>query len=350
MAKILAIYLSGQQDSFGGSSEDDEKPKTWRATTPREAEDVELASQVRSFMHDLLLDEEGKPRCATDADLDRFDNDKKAGPTVQKFSLELDSNKLLSSSWNQAAIEVFVNAFLENEVDRKFKPKDIKAQVKSHIRHIQRAHRQNKDSPDEKHEKDKSFRAINRRRDLLTRRRDVVRNLRRTNPAGMENVEAAFDYLGHDAMSGDETDNARPRGQGPRKASNKRHVRRAITVLEWRSRELGDLLHQLDACHLASRHEGEGRYGRGAFPDERFRSLRKERYLFFPPKGLPVNFYDAAWLRKLDDEDRQALSVKPRADLTLPSRVTRLAKRFGHVNARGVPPLPNDHPSLPPLD
>ncbi|KAK7447754.1 hypothetical protein VKT23_014012 [Stygiomarasmius scandens] len=350
MAKIIAIYLSSQKESSNRDSEDDEKPKTWRATTPRDVEDVELASQVRSFMHDLLLDEDGKPRCATDAELDRFDNDRRAGPTAKNFSLELDSNKLLSSSWNQAAIEVFVSAFLENETDQKFKSQEVKAQVKSHMRHIHRAYRQRKDSPDEKHEKDKSFRAINRRRDLLTRRRDVVRNLKRGNPAGMENVEAAFDYLGHDAMSGDETDNARARGQGPRKANNKRHVRRAITVLEWRSQELGDLLHQLDACHLASRHEGEGRYGRGAFPDERFPSLRKERYLFSAPQGLPVNFYDAAWLRKMDDEDKQKLSIKPRAELTLPNRVTRLAKRFTHVTARGMHPLPNDHPSLPPIE
>ncbi|KAK7442972.1 hypothetical protein VKT23_015916 [Stygiomarasmius scandens] len=348
VAQIFIALLS--QNAPGGKSsvDEEEKPKLWQESMRRDTDNVDLASRIRAYMRDLLPDNE--PTCVSAADLDRFIEDPNAGPTLAKYRLDLDTNHLLTSPWNLAAINIFVDAFLAEETNKDMKRKDVIVKLKGHMRHLHSMYRQNQmENSDDKQERDKASRTVNRRRELLTRRRDAIRGLGRCDDQGMAIASKAMEYLGHDAMSGDETDNERTRGKGPRKGRDRPRIRRAITVLDWRSQELGDFLRKLDACHIASRYNQNGNYGKGAFPDERYPSRRKERYLFTAPRGLPENFYDITWLRSLSADEKRALSIQPKVQLKLPAKVERLSKRFAHVKTRKTMPLPDNDPSLPPL-
>lgn len=95
-----------------------------------------------------------------------------------------------------------------------------------------------------------------------------------------------------------------------------------IIPLEWRSKELIELLRVLDDLHLISRLKDAGKQMQGNLP--RYRKLRPSAR--GDPKaravvGLPRNFYDAEWLNNLSDWERRKLRIRDdvHINLSIPS-------------------------------
>lgn len=90
-----------------------------------------------------------------------------------------------------------------------------------------------------------------------------------------------------------------------------------IEKLEWRSRELTTLLRDLDLLHVSTRFDEKGRPSPGNWPRYRVEGPTVDSTT--PPTiGLPINCYDAEWYEFLDEEQRAALEVQPKINLSLP--------------------------------
>lgn len=88
-----------------------------------------------------------------------------------------------------------------------------------------------------------------------------------------------------------------------------------ILVVDWRSRELRQLLRLLDLLYVHTKFE-EGRAEKGNWVRARYVSNAPGKSK--PVAGLLVNCYDIAWLDTQTAGLKKALGVKSAIDLTIP--------------------------------
>ena len=116
-------------------------------------------------------------------------------------------------------------------------------------------------------------------------------------------------------MSGDETDR---HGEQPIAGQRKFFVVRP----GWRSQEVTRWLRVIDNLYTVHRFSVDGRATRGNWVWHRIDSDRVDRDR--PPiSGLPVNFYDASWLKGLSEGERDSLDMGPPVDLNHSAEVLR---------------------------
>lgn len=154
-------------------------------------------------------------------------------------------------------------------------------------------------------------------------------------------------------MSGDETD----RDHLPGKKCL------AIKNMDWRNpaEDLKKFLRTLDHLHLSTRFGSDDLPLSGVFPSLRLPTNRMEAQPRVPT-GLPRNFYNPRYLKKLNDFEYRRLDIQPDADLSLPSWLlqysvflilrlllhstspNRIAYRFSRITNRQSKPLPRNIP------
>ncbi|KAF9490137.1 hypothetical protein BDN71DRAFT_222649 [Pleurotus eryngii] len=140
------------------------------------------------------------------------------------------------------------------------------------------------------------------------------------------------------AMSGDETKLD--------KAHGRVHV---VKHPFWRSTsvELSNWLRGLDALHMSTRFNSDGRPRRGAFPHRRIRG-RSDESPSNPAHGLPCNFYSLKFLQTLNKYELRQLKVKPEITLSFPPAIQDIINRFRHVQSKHERPLPAKFPKAAP--
>jgi hypothetical protein len=250
------------------------------------------------------------------------------GPSVEDFRLDL-ATSALSSAWNKHAAKVFARSFIQTGWYSCDDEDFIRETFRTHLITLRKQYRDFL-AEDDDNESD-AMDALDRQRakareqrrrnvskhcfflcyakiglQLYNRRREacnVSPDLRRFVPL--------WDTLSFEAMSGDETDHA-----------GRSDPRYAITRLPWRSTAVECFLRTFDKLHLVTRFTVTGRARRGAFPHHRISSKRVENH-WKPVAGLPINFYDQAWLETIDDYERQDLKAKPQLDLTFTPSILR---------------------------
>ena len=174
---------------------------------------------------------------------------------------------------------------------------------------------------------------------------------------GLQELHKYIPYLealGKHGMSGDESDH--------------QHGERQYTIVkeEWRAAALSRFLRIVDLLHLSQKYDGMQRASRGNWP--RFRKHSREAPVRGKAiAGLPENFYDSAWLERLNDMQRKDLDIRPRVDLIVSedgircvcidthnlyhnvTTVCSLAARQMRIAGRDGEPLPPDDEALPEL-
>ena len=119
--------------------------------------------------------------------------------------------------------------------------------------------------------------------------------------------------LPYDICSGDESDDGQA-GEGPYYS---------VTTLPWRSHSFTDWCAPFDTVSLLNHYKSDGRRKRGNLPRPRQRGGRQVDQRSEPVKGLPLNFYNDAWLDALHEDAREALGIQPPIDLTHTADVLR---------------------------
>ena len=126
----------------------------------------------------------------------------------------------------------------------------------------------------------------------------------------MRRAAELFSTLTVDVMSGDET------------AHEGGKVWYAVTKLKWWNPAVHAWMTTLDRLHLSTRFTAAGRASRGAFPHIRIPSSRSKHVDPVVP-GLPINFYNPAYLRQLDGPQRDNLCMQNEFDMTFTPQIIR---------------------------
>jgi hypothetical protein len=82
----------------------------------------------------------------------------------------------------------------------------------------------------------------------------------------------------------------------------------------WRSQEVTDWLRTIDLVYLDTRFAADGRPMRGRWVRDRIRSTKVDQAAQ-PINGLPLNFYDKAWLASLSTKRKRRLEIQGRINL-----------------------------------
>ena len=105
--------------------------------------------------------------------------------------------------------------------------------------------------------------------------------------------------MGHDGMSGDESDT---------RDGIKRYV---IFQDEWRNPEVDPWIRVFDHMYLTTKFSEVKRPKRGNWPRIRVPTTqRNAKRTGNPVPGLPRNFYSEAWLSTLDADDLEELDIQ----------------------------------------
>jgi hypothetical protein len=99
-----------------------------------------------------------------------------------------------------------------------------------------------------------------------------------------------------------------------------------ITSLPWRSQSIRHFMQKINQLYYVLRFTLNNQASHGKFPKPRYnpltrdppRQLNEDRYCSDVVPGLPLNFYDEAWVNSLDPLERQSLNATNAVDLTLP--------------------------------
>jgi hypothetical protein len=111
--------------------------------------------------------------------------------------------------------------------------------------------------------------------------------------------------MGPDGMSGDESDHANARG-------DKRYI---IFQDEWRNPDLVQWIRVLDKVYISTKWNRVGRASKGNWVRARIPTTQRTTRQGIPVAGLPRNFYNPTWLKKLDTFELEDLHVKPAIEL-----------------------------------
>ncbi|KAI0715208.1 hypothetical protein C8Q76DRAFT_618222 [Earliella scabrosa] len=216
--------------------------------------------------------------------------------TVEKFRLDLRGTPC--SPWNKSATIVFVDDFMEKH------PKASKAAVKeafkSHIDRLRDVYRQ----------QNGTLKHNQRTRNIAERR--LVPNLQSTLTASVQLFERRLSVVtDHKELSRYEKvlRILGPAGMSSDESMTERGVKQYIILKKvWRGDDVTLLLRTLDALARRDRLNPQTRKRRGAPP-----RLRKEGPSTSdrtpPPPGLPINAFDATWLKERSDYDLELLAI-----------------------------------------
>ncbi|THV01691.1 hypothetical protein K435DRAFT_853551 [Dendrothele bispora CBS 962.96] len=280
-----------------------------------------LAKAVRENVKKLLQPNDEPLQSVTPGELQDFDKEIHGGPSIEDFRLDFRS-KGSWGAWNRAAADVFVEYFMNLQGHEQFDGGSVKKAFQTHLKQLKKNYNRRPNA------KDIKARRAGRVRRTFERRMNAIDvfQTQYPNDKDMKRIARASSYITMEAMSGEE--------------SCEEGV--LTTKLPWRSRELEDFLHRCSDLHLSVKYNQNKSYKNGAFPARRFPSdkidLREQA-----PAGLPLNFYNDAWLNNANHPNRRAsMKPKPAINLALPEFVLRLGKRFEHVNTRADVPLPPD--------
>lgn len=128
----------------------------------------------------------------------------------------------------------------------------------------------------------------------------------------LEVNEGWIDRLGVEGHSGDESDH------------HGDQIRYVILTLPWRADELTRYVRALDVVHIAKRFFETGRAGPGNWPRKCIPNQKRIDSASAPVRGLPRNFYNAAWLLTQSPETIATLNIQDVVvDLTIPASVQR---------------------------
>ncbi|THV01659.1 hypothetical protein K435DRAFT_853518 [Dendrothele bispora CBS 962.96] len=234
---------------------------------------------------------------------------------------ETEARESSWGAWNRAAADVFVEYFMNLQKHEQFDGGSVKKAFQTHLKQLKKNYDRRPNA------KDIKARRAGRVRRTFERRMNAIDvfQTQYPNDKDMKRIARASSYITMEA-SGEE--------------SCEEGV--LTTKLPWRSRELEDFLHRCSDLHLSVKYNQNKSYKNGAFPARRFPSDKidsREQ----APAGLPLNFYNDAWLNNANHPNRRAsMKPKPAINLALPEFVLRLGKRFEHVNTRADVPLPPD--------
>ncbi|KAJ3520929.1 hypothetical protein NMY22_g12528 [Coprinellus aureogranulatus] len=264
------------------------------------------------------------------------------GPTLEDFQLFLDFKSIgpdarrYCNIWNKRGCEVFVPDFVQEFPSYRGHEDVVKDVFMTHIRQLENQfkayHSQNQE---ESQQKAILARKQQLRRKICARRINVLDSCRDGEGGVMDDIaDVARAQIDWRCCSGDETD-----AEGEH----------AITDLPWRSEEVRKLFRLVDLAGLARRFPDGVNPSTGEFPRVRYdpaanrsRKNRKEDpYRSAPPPGLPENFYDKKWLKKLDPLEKKALRMTPKVEIrNLPRNFVELAETAVPVKNRHTKPLP----------
>ncbi|KAF4603288.1 hypothetical protein EYR38_003701 [Pleurotus pulmonarius] len=311
-----------------------------------DAENIYMKRNIRSLAHTLLQLKKHSivDRIPSAKDLKHFSQKRpKSGPTVNNWLLQLDGPSA-ATPWNKRALDIFVEEFLRRCPGSRTDESIIRKAASRHLGTLRKKYRaemashEPTDSETEQVEKEttkiKARKA--RRRNLLQRRQDAV--IAYQDYPNMALFVKLLSTMPYGAMSGDETE------------LDKAHGRvHAVKHPSWRSTsvELNNWLRGLDALHMSTRFNPDGRPRRGAFPHRRIRG-RSEESPSNPAHGLPHNFYSSKFLQTLDKYELKQLKMKPEITLSFPPAIQDIINRFRHVQSKHERPLPAKFPKAAP--
>ncbi|KAL0945368.1 hypothetical protein HGRIS_000866 [Hohenbuehelia grisea] len=308
-----------------------QKRTSSRSNEPRRQSknEIYLKRDIRDFMRETLNLRESLIQVPCPAELKAFANtkDPSLGPDIEALRLDL-AHDALHTPWNHRAIKLLTQKFLQDPDYRCKDSKRVKLALFRHFitlrfQYLTFLEESGVVEVDEQEEQARIDKArdkakYNRMRNLRKRRMGVFQSYRRD--SSMAKLLPVMESLPWTAMSGDDTDH-----RNDDLSYIKAHPK-------WRSkdRDITDFFDTLDALHLSTRFADDGRPLPGQFPHRRKKSSREELVGNVPPH-LPVNFYDAKWLR--NSKRREELEVQPPVDLNFSAAIknpntkrTRLAK------------------------
>lgn len=290
---------------------------------------------VRELTAELLKLPDTPLRVPSERQLRRFKQSNKAedGPCIDDLQLDL-ANKSIASPWNDRAAYLFAKKYIDSG-DIQNKTKDQVSKVfKAHLPTLQKRYRKQVLHGREQDLSDAEDDTVDaaRKKANQIRRRAVCGNIFLLLPSSqlfpklrqrrkdvcvyfgkdskMQSFIPVLEKMPYYSCSGDES--------CPRNGE----ARYEITNLRWRNTAIREWFHALDALHMSTRFQVNGRPLPGALPHYRVNSDRVEEDA--PPVvGLPRNFYDEEWLEDLDEIELEQLDVQPPMDITFSPAIQR---------------------------
>ncbi|KAL1944055.1 hypothetical protein VTO73DRAFT_3873 [Trametes versicolor] len=271
-----------------------QEPKRKGLPTARDADDVNLANQIREVTRDLMHRKSAKDPLKLSMlppDQSVVDYDPHTGPCCSTVNFLPDLSSLPTSLWNQSIVEIFTEHFMEKY------PSASQSRVgelfTGHLKYLCTKW-QVSNKLDEKTLRSKAqlLRRAERQRNLYYRRLSVAHAyapLRRHIPM--------LEALGVHGMSTDESDHRNGVAQY------------AVSKKKWRSPSVTGWLRVFDSLYRRIRSNQIQDNTPGSHPHLRFYSDVKESSRA-PVRCLPRNAYNLEWLGELDDYDKKQLGVK----------------------------------------
>ncbi|KAJ8474718.1 hypothetical protein ONZ45_g15851 [Pleurotus djamor] len=313
------VSSRGQLGLNDPPSEEDSDDDSKRSHFPVHRQDAtnQLHAQIRDYIDATLLGLKNKPcpkplQVPSPTQIADFVTDptNKPGPDIDDLKLDLAGNSLKSSLWNKAAAVLIVDRLQggnEHPSIKRLKPSIVTKAVETHFRQLRTRYLKQLNTNADEHDKileekqEQIARRSQRQRRVYTRRIEgVLRVLKfiQNDSAHFEAIKAMLQQATCDIMSGDESDN----GFGLH----------TITTPVWRSTDpsVVQFFNVLDGLYMSSRFQATGKPKPRAFPVQRLR-MRNPKVVDSPPvPGLPRNFYDEAYLKKIGRLEVAKLKLK----------------------------------------
>ncbi|KAI1783900.1 hypothetical protein LXA43DRAFT_902667, partial [Ganoderma leucocontextum] len=238
---------------------------------------------------------------ASAAQVTRFKRGTGEGPSLNNFCVDFKGTP--RNTWNQAAAEVFAQSLVSSGWTRCQDVDMIKELFFIHLNTLKGTfQKQSHDGTEQQEDLEKEQQARRDRRRRGTRdRRSEACDLHED----LVRFKQAWKSLSWEVCSGDESESGKSDDDGYY----------AVTTLPWRSREVIQWCGPFDVVSLLNHYKSDGKAKRGNLPRQRRRGGTRVDRKSVPVKGLPLNFYDAAWLDTLHDDARKALDIQPSMEL-----------------------------------
>ncbi|KAJ3534023.1 hypothetical protein NM688_g7199 [Phlebia brevispora] len=269
-----------------------------------------LASQIRRFAMDVMGRKSRKDmiRVVSADEQAAYQRLKRGGLTFEDFRLFL-AGRNRYCAWNQRAADIFAVEFVKREDAF---TTDVEVVRLAFLHHIHALCKQLEKLQEDYPSETDGIIAQQGRRNTLAQRRLASLSFHEAFAV----TEKWILCLGTDGMSIDEAD-----------YRDKQNVRYKALQLPWRSKELRDYLCALDAIQLSTHFTKTGKRLPGALPRTRYLS-KKIDHETQPVRGLPLNFYDADWLKSLSREERNLLMIETAVDLKIPDSLKDIVNQF----------------------
>ncbi|KAI6121634.1 hypothetical protein F5141DRAFT_999150 [Pisolithus sp. B1] len=251
------------------------------------------------------------------------------GPSCTSGRFQVDLSGMPSTDWNKSAAHVFVQSFRDAYPDCAKSSKDICMAWERHFNRlcqIYRDHQERARLAQTLHQtcrrqERKSHVCFSHCRTMHSHLIEILQlYLCRLHVAKLYSQQhpsaaRAIEELGVSGMSSDDSDHESSGGA----------ARYTIVSKDWRSSEVTELLHLLDALHLCLRYRNSWNATSGAWPHLRLISHKSSTRAAV--KGLPRNFYARRFLVSLTQE---AFDELQSIEQTLPMGIPNGLREFVH--------------------